>query len=177
LQAALDGKLNTSGGTLTGYLQMGANRLSFSATDPDICLSNFGGRIAFGRQTARGANVSSLLVSNAWADASKVPANGIYSKGPVHVAGYPVWHSGTFDPASKVGTTGDESISGTKTFTSAIAVTGTGKAAGRFYAGTTEPTNTTRTNYDGHLHAKAFGTGRFQMEYNPDTESLDFNFK
>jgi hypothetical protein len=75
-----------------------------------------------------------------------------------------------------VNATGDESISGVKTFTSAIAVTGTGKAAGCFYAGTTEPTNTTRLNYDGHLHAKAFGTGRFKIEYNADSESLDFNF-
>ena len=75
-----------------------------------------------------------------------------------------------------VRTTGNQSLGGVKTFTTALAVTGTSKAAGRFYAGTTNPTNTTRTNYDGNLHAKGFGTGRFMMEYNSATESLDFNF-
>mgnify|MGYP001773588154 CR=1 FL=1 len=84
--------------------------------------------------------------------------------------------SGLAVDSTVIRTSGDQSMSGTKTFTTALAVTGTAKAAGRFYAGTTDPTNTTRTNYDGHLHAKAFGTGRFQMEYNPDTESLDFNY-
>ena len=75
-----------------------------------------------------------------------------------------------------VRTSGNQSMSGVKTFTTALAVTGTSKAAGRFYAGTTDPTNSTRTNYDGNLHAKGFGTGRFMMEYNDVTESLDFNF-
>jgi hypothetical protein len=42
----------------------------------------------------------------------------------------------------------------------ALTVTGTSKAAGRFYAGTTAPTNTTRVNYDGAFHATSFvGSG------------------
>ena len=40
-------------------------------------------RIAAGMNAARGVNVGSLLVSNAWADYSKVPENGIYSKGEI----------------------------------------------------------------------------------------------
>lgn len=77
---------------------------------------------------------------------------------------------------SKVSLTGDQSVAGVKTFSTALAVTGTSKAAGRFYGGTTDPSNTTRTNYDGKLHATGFGSGRFVMEYNAATESLDFNF-
>lgn len=42
-------------------------------------------RLAAGNGAARGVNVGSLLVSNAWADATKVPANGIYSKGAVRI--------------------------------------------------------------------------------------------
>lgn len=44
-------------------------------------------RISAGSTTARGVNVGSLLVSNAWADSSKVPTNGIYSKGNIQTAG------------------------------------------------------------------------------------------
>lgn len=77
---------------------------------------------------------------------------------------------------SKVSLTGDQSVAGVKTFSTALEVTGTSKAAGRFYGGTTDPSNTTRTNYDGKLHATGFGSGRFVMEYNAATESLDFNF-
>jgi hypothetical protein len=40
-------------------------------------------RITAGTSVARDVNVGSLLVSNAWADASKVPTNGIYSKGQI----------------------------------------------------------------------------------------------
>lgn len=40
-------------------------------------------RICAGSSTARGVNTGSLLVSNAWADYSKVPTNGIYSKGNI----------------------------------------------------------------------------------------------
>ena len=42
-------------------------------------------RLVAGNGTARGVNVGSLLVSNAWADADKVPANGIYVKGPLRI--------------------------------------------------------------------------------------------
>ena len=42
-----------------------------------------GTRISAGISAARGVNVGSLLVSNLWADYSKVPENGIYSKGEI----------------------------------------------------------------------------------------------
>ncbi len=44
-------------------------------------------RITAGYSTARGVNVGSLLVSNAWADYTKVPTNGIYSKGDIWTGG------------------------------------------------------------------------------------------
>ena len=46
-----------------------------------------GSRIVAGGGTARGVNVGSLLVSNAWADYTKVPTNGIYSKGDIWTGG------------------------------------------------------------------------------------------
>jgi hypothetical protein len=58
--------------------------------------------------------------------------------------------------ASGAVTTNDQTFAGVKTFGTALAVTGTSNAAGRFYAGTTNPTNTTRVNYDGALHATSF---------------------
>lgn len=54
-------------------------------TTADIGWYNISSRIAAGASTARGVNVGSLLVSNAWADSTKVPTNGIYSKGAVRI--------------------------------------------------------------------------------------------
>ena len=45
------------------------------------------GRIVAGQSVARGVNVGSLLVSGAWADYTKVPTNGIYSKGDIYSMG------------------------------------------------------------------------------------------
>ena len=44
-------------------------------------------RICAGQTTARGVNVGSLLVSNVWNDYTKVPDNGIYSKGDIWTGG------------------------------------------------------------------------------------------
>lgn len=52
-------------------------------------------RITAGTVTARGVNVGSLLVSSAWADARKVPTNGIYSKGNIVTLGSFVKSGGT----------------------------------------------------------------------------------
>ena len=49
----------------------------------DIGWYFYDSRICAGQSVARGVNTGSLLVSNAWADASKVPTNGIYSKGHI----------------------------------------------------------------------------------------------
>ena len=60
--------------------------ITLSSTD-DYGWYNNGGRITAGAGTARGVNVGSLLVSNAWADYTKVPTNGIYCKGNMLIAG------------------------------------------------------------------------------------------
>lgn len=46
-----------------------------------------GNRFSFGRHRARGVNAGSLLISNAWADHTRVPENGIYSKGNISTDG------------------------------------------------------------------------------------------
>ena len=48
---------------------------------------NNNSRITAGTQVARGVNVGSLLVSSLWADYTKVPTNGIYSKGNIITLG------------------------------------------------------------------------------------------
>jgi hypothetical protein len=47
--------------------------------------SGGGGRIAAGVSTAKGVNVRDLLVSDSWADYTKVPPLGIYSKGNINI--------------------------------------------------------------------------------------------
>lgn len=58
-----------------------------TSTDMGWYYYSTSGRIAAGLNTARGVNIGNLLVSNAWADDSKVPTNGIYSKGNIASAG------------------------------------------------------------------------------------------
>lgn len=48
-------------------------------------VGNSGGRIAAGINTAKGVNVKDLLISDSWDDYSKVPTNGIYSKGNINI--------------------------------------------------------------------------------------------
>ena len=55
--------------------------ITIGSTDDIGWYWEYGGRLGAGDQVARGCNVGSLLVSNAWADYTKVPENGIYCKG------------------------------------------------------------------------------------------------
>jgi hypothetical protein len=66
--------------TATSGIQIGSTA--------DIGWYLYDNRICAGTNTARNVNVGSLLVSNTWADSSKVPTNGIYSKGNVSAAGF-----------------------------------------------------------------------------------------
>lgn len=57
----------------------------FQASDLDNKAFLYNNRIAFGGITARGVNVGSLLISDAWADVDKVGYAGLYVKGPAKV--------------------------------------------------------------------------------------------
>lgn len=72
--------INTNGLITTNYgIQVGPT------SDVGWYIEN--GRIAAGKGVARGVNVGNLLVSNTWADYTKVPTNGIYSKGNILSSG------------------------------------------------------------------------------------------
>lgn len=70
---------------LTAALIVARNGLQIGATaDYGWYLSTSqGNRICAGFSTARGVNVRDLLVSDSWADYTKVPSLGIYSKGVI----------------------------------------------------------------------------------------------
>lgn len=72
--------INSDGDTMNGALQMNANQIKFGSL---LYMSSVSDRLAVwsGVGGAGPLNVGNLLVSNAWADYTKVPANGIYSKG------------------------------------------------------------------------------------------------
>lgn len=73
--------VNSDGDTMAGNLHMGTNKITFG----NLYMSDAGGRLAVWTSAGNAGpfNVGSLLVSNAWADATKVPTNGIYSKGVI----------------------------------------------------------------------------------------------
>lgn len=76
---SFNGTANVSG-SLTGVSSIGFNG------NYEFGIHN--GRYVFGttgQVGAAGANVGSLLVSNMWADATKVPTNGIYVKGDLRI--------------------------------------------------------------------------------------------
>ena len=76
---SFDGTANVSG-SLTGVSSIGFNG------NYELGIHN--GRYVFGttgQVGAVGANVGSLLVSNMWADHTKVPTNGIYVKGDLRI--------------------------------------------------------------------------------------------
>lgn len=62
-------------------------------TTDDIGWFNSSGRVACGANIARGCNVGSILISNVWADYTKVPANGIYCKGNALIGGAVTFYS------------------------------------------------------------------------------------
>nr|DAE00175.1 MAG TPA: hypothetical protein [Ackermannviridae sp. ctClB2] len=78
---------NGTGGTLSGIIAgliQARSGLQIGATaDFGWYYSGDGGRIAAGINTAKGVNVKDLLVSDSWADYTKVPSLGIYSKGAI----------------------------------------------------------------------------------------------
>lgn len=76
---SFDGSANVSGN------MSGVGIIKFSAGN-EIAFAN--SRFCFGatnQSAAQGVNVGSLLVSNAWADYTKVPVNGIYIKGALRI--------------------------------------------------------------------------------------------
>lgn len=70
---------------LTAALIVARNGLQIGATADFgwYSYSGGGGRIAAGMDTAKGINIRDLLVSDTWADYTKVPSLGIYSKGAI----------------------------------------------------------------------------------------------
>ena len=79
-------KLNVAGtGYFSGLLRLDSGVQIGSTSDIGWYLNS--GRIVAGQSVARGVNVGSLLVSGAWADYTKVPTNGIYSKGDIYSMG------------------------------------------------------------------------------------------
>ena len=86
-----NGVPKNASGALTGVTSItmtsliaGTIGIVFSGnSDYKLYLSN--GRLSFGSDVARGFNTGSLLVSNLWADSSKIPTNGIYSKGGIRI--------------------------------------------------------------------------------------------
>ena len=79
--------LNVAGAGCFGGLLRADAGVQIGGT-ADIGWYNRSSRLAAGVSVARGVNVGDLLVSNAWADMTKVPTNGIYSKGAVLTDSY-----------------------------------------------------------------------------------------
>lgn len=77
------GTITASGATISGLLAAQGGVQIGATADYGWYLNS--SRLVAGNGTARGVNVGSLLVSNAWADADKVPANGIYVKGALRI--------------------------------------------------------------------------------------------
>lgn len=79
-----NGTGTTLSGIIAGLIQARSG-LQIGATEDFgwYYYSGDGGRIAAGIGTAKGVNVKDLLVSNSWADYTKVPSLGIYSKGAI----------------------------------------------------------------------------------------------
>lgn len=78
---------NGTGSTLSGIIAgliQARSGLQIGAT-ADFGWYSYSGRICAGFSTAKGVNVKDLLVSDSWADYTKVPPLGIYSKGNINI--------------------------------------------------------------------------------------------
>ena len=69
---------------LTVGVLKGTRGVQVGAT-ADIGWYNYHNRISAGLETARSINVGDILVSNTWADYTKVPTNGIFCKGNINI--------------------------------------------------------------------------------------------
>lgn len=69
---------------LTVGVLKGTRGVQVGAT-ADIGWYNYNNRISAGIETARSINVGDILVSNQWADYTKVPTNGIFCKGNINI--------------------------------------------------------------------------------------------
>ncbi|KAB1859929.1 hypothetical protein F4W09_02060 [Acinetobacter tandoii] len=76
-----DTKLALTGGTITGVVTFNASITLKNGMNSAVAVG------FFNSGSAQNINVGGLLVSNAYADASLVPANGIYSKGDIKTIG------------------------------------------------------------------------------------------
>jgi len=83
----VNGTIHSTTGVYSDGYVFAQNGVTIGSTD-DIGWYLNSSRITAGTQVARGVNVGNLLVSNVWVDYTKVPANGIYSKGAVLTDGY-----------------------------------------------------------------------------------------
>lgn len=79
-----NGTGSTLSGIIAGLIQARSGlQIGATADFGWYSYSGGGGRIAAGIDTAKGVNVKDLLVSDNWADYTKVPSLGIYSKGAI----------------------------------------------------------------------------------------------
>lgn len=78
---------NGTGGTLSGIIAgLIQARIGLQLGETaDFGWYYFQGRIAAGVDTAKGVNVKNLLVSDSWADHTKIPTNGIFCKGNINI--------------------------------------------------------------------------------------------
>lgn len=76
------GNLTTVGSINSAKLITATNGVQIGSVS-DVGWFNNSNRICAGMSSAKGINVGSLLISDKWADASKVPTNGIYAKGTI----------------------------------------------------------------------------------------------
>ncbi len=149
------GNQNTTGSaaTLTTARTIGGVSFNGSAN------INLPGVNTAGNQNTTGNASTATTATNL--SRSVVAGNGLTGGGQLNAdrtltvgagSGISVAASAVAVDSTVIRTTGNQNLGGVKTFTTRMRVTGTSKSAGCFYAGTSNPTNTTRLNFDGNLH-------------------------